>query len=340
MAVHSRVLKLHNRDVKVVALDYQRLFVDLAGKDDLVCIELSKAQLAAIQGYIEPMRWRTRWYNTATYDQNVLDAWIADLELRLMVEGACDVAYALNCDNGVVSLLADGVPISTIDLAECGVVGPQGPPGADGAPGAPGAPGADGVDAVIPYSHLVFDHFHTSWPWQGAESFGDWTNTSAWMMTVEGTPPGDSWRLKMECEVNEQVTLRKLKVLVNLAPSSIRLDQINWQLYLQRVVHTSDQSDTTLQSGAELIDEGFWADDFDPDGGNWELEFTLDRRHTNTGTGYNFVFELFTAFEPIGEGSPASVIKTEFLIDGLPVSWVASRADSVSIVNANVVDWT
>jgi hypothetical protein len=59
--------------------------------------------------------------------------------------------YDLTCDNGEITLLLNGAPKTIIDLAICGVVGPQGEPGADGidgVDGAPGAPGADGIDGV------------------------------------------------------------------------------------------------------------------------------------------------------------------------------------------------
>lgn len=52
--------------------------------------------------------------------------------------------YSLSCDAGTINLHADGAIVDSVDLEECGVMGPQGPAGQDGAQGLQGPAGPQG----------------------------------------------------------------------------------------------------------------------------------------------------------------------------------------------------
>lgn len=72
--------------------------------------------------------------------------------------------YTLDCNAGIIRLLLDSNPVSQINLAECGVVGPTGPqgqPGATGAIGPQGEPGVDGEDAMETWHEIEYV-FHSS----------------------------------------------------------------------------------------------------------------------------------------------------------------------------------
>jgi hypothetical protein len=272
--------------------------------------------------------------------------------------------YTLDCNDGVIRLLADGVPASTIDLLECGVTGPegpQGPPGVDGAPGAPGpqgppgadgadgadgedgadgapgAPGAPGADALQTYHMLKFDHFLTSWPYIFVGASGAWSTSSAFTPDLEGTAPNQTWRMALEIQLNEMVTLRKVRFTINLAPGSIRTEDITWSWIRQRPTHTASQSGATLQGGSELFDEGFILA-AEPEG-NYILELNMDRRNTTTGVAFNFQLSMFSPTPTTMIGEAWSIIASDFLIEGIPVGWMAERASDVVIVDAIPVTW-
>jgi hypothetical protein len=185
---------------------------------------------------------------------------------------------------------------------------------------------------------LKFDHTETTWPYVVISSRGLWSTTDAFSMEPFNDGTGaEFWALTLESQLNEQVILRKLRINYNLAPIAFRPDSVNWQVYLERVAHTGSESGTALQGNAELFDEGEILNSVE--GGNYSLIIDLDRRHTNTGTGFNFRIDLFT---PIGvdfSTSPMNIMSTDYLIEGIPVSWMASRADNVTIVDAIPVDW-
>lgn len=56
--------------------------------------------------------------------------------------------YTIDCNSGIIRLLLDSNPVSTIDLSTCGVTGPTGPQGPQGPTGPTGPPGQDGTDGI------------------------------------------------------------------------------------------------------------------------------------------------------------------------------------------------
>ena len=332
-----------------VALDHDALLA-LPGYSDEHLISLTTVQVAALLAYIEPMRYQTRWYNAAVYDQDVIDAFVDNLAERIMR----DMALALACDNGVVSLLVDSVPVSSIDLALCGVVGPQGPQGPQGEQGIQGAtgaqgpqgeqgiqgeqgePGTPGETAPMTYHELEFAHLDTSWPFVFVSSQGTWADEQGFRMESVGTPPNHTWILTVESELNEQVTVRRLRLRLAM-DAAPRVDDLVWVLSMQRGTHTSSQSDANYQSGLQLIQEGV----IEADNGDTLIDLTidLDRRMTNTATGFNFQFSIFGPVGVTFGVSPADLVRSWWLIEGLPVSWMAARAETITITDAMIVDF-
>jgi hypothetical protein len=180
------------------------------------------------------------------------------------------------------------------------------------------------------YHELVFNQLNTSWPWVIAGGEGFWVNLQGFTMENIGTPPNNTWRLSIEAQLNEQVTLRKLRVRLDLRPD--REDDVNWQVYLERPTHTAAQSGAGYQSGNILVAEGVIPNNI----GNtiMDLDIDLDRRHTNTGTAFNFVFQLFGPLGVEFVSTPIAVTRTFWLIEGIPVSWMANRAETVTITDA------
>lgn len=167
---------------------------------------------------------------------------------------------------------------------------------------------------------------------------GAWTANSGFYPSYEGTPPNGRYNLLLEHQWNEDVTIRKLRFTIYLAPTSIRTDDIAWQVIHERVTHTGTQSDATLQSGDFLIAEGD-IPAATPEG-IITIECDVDLRKTATSTSYNIRFQMFT---PTGgttsSGSPANVFSTDTLAEGMPVHWQVARAENVDTLDALPVDW-
>ena len=158
------------------------LAIDLEWRDlsDFASTEIIEVFLGLIQGSLIGSTVSTTEIQFTTPGSHTLTAWyfpkvqatewppvgwgggLASIQLcgdSVLLEDA-PLDYTLDCNSGVVRLLLDENPVSTIDLAVCGVVGPTGPTGpagADGADGADGVPGADGEDAVMPYTEIEYN---------------------------------------------------------------------------------------------------------------------------------------------------------------------------------------
>jgi hypothetical protein len=180
------------------------------------------------------------------------------------------------------------------------------------------------------YHELEFAHLDTSWPLIIVAGDGLWQDEQGFIMESVGTPPNHTWRLSVEEELNEQVTLRKLRIRLDLRPN--REDDVTWTLILQRGTHTASQSDATYQTGSQLFAEGVI---LASQGGTiLDLDFDLDRRKTNTATGFNFVFTLFGPLGVTFGVSPIAITRTFWICEGIPVGWMAARAELATITDS------
>lgn len=81
--MYSRILSNKKALWKGIGWDYD-LIHGQPGANDVLCVPLTRSQITAILGATPTMAWATRWYNATEYDQDFIDAWVSDLDARLM----------------------------------------------------------------------------------------------------------------------------------------------------------------------------------------------------------------------------------------------------------------
>jgi len=130
--------------------------------------------------------------------------------------------YTLDCDEGVVSLLLNSTPVSTIDLGECGVVGPTGPQGPQGETGAPGATGPEGPQGdpgedAMNYSYEAYWNWKPSGVgqagWQSTSGRGDFYDDIGFV----SEPLGSNQQLQIYLPTYSNFRLQRIKVELLLA---------------------------------------------------------------------------------------------------------------------------
>ncbi|MEM2002553.1 MAG: hypothetical protein QXT77_07920 [Candidatus Methanomethylicaceae archaeon] len=66
------------------ALYLNHAFIFREGMEDELCIPLTRGQATALLSLVEPLRWKRRWVDAEAWNQDDMDAWVSDLQYRLM----------------------------------------------------------------------------------------------------------------------------------------------------------------------------------------------------------------------------------------------------------------
>jgi hypothetical protein len=258
---------------------------------------------------------------------------LCGLELELIEVPA---VYTLDCNDGIIRLLADGIAASTIDLEECGVTGPQGPQGEPGETGATGPqgpqgePGTAGEDAVIPYWVANYDIENTK-----GEIFAIWDSLSgSWSQGVGFIPEwlaaGPQHQLSINTLLPQGSNVRKIRYLLSI--QDLDGGSLFWYIHRNRNTlsegGTADGDTFTVESG-EITDDmtEVW------------IEADINRLFLVTTSVLGF--RLFARTEGVPETpiNPFVVKQIALLGEGLPPHDLSRRAANVQMFDYPVRDW-